>query len=293
MNISTAWHGFRHMSPANYFAAAAALGIEYVEVPLYHHTLGEWYGPVAPPAIRQLAEECGVEMVSGVAAMELAGPYDELGRPITDRQVDAQRTIALALIDTAHSLGLGVLRIAEPNLAPEHQHLAEQFLSDYAEALRPIGDYAATLGVSIPVENYGLLPSQIDVMFATADHPDVGTLFDPCNYARMGEDPLEALRLLKGRIVYCHLKDTRTAEDGEPSQLFPGSRWRSPVAVGDGDIDWVPLLAELDESYDGFTSLEYESADDVIFGTKRSLDAVAASLRASGRMAGTSKGALL
>lgn len=71
----------------------------------------------------------------------------------------------------------------------------------------------------------------------------------------MGEDPLEALRLLKGRIVYFSLKDTKTAEDRDPSQLFPGSRWRPSVAVGDGDIDWVPLLAELDASYDGFASL--------------------------------------
>jgi len=292
MNISTAWHGFRHMSPANYFSAAAALGIVHVEVPLYHHSLSEWYGPVAPPAIRKLAEDCGVEMVSGVSAMELAGPFDELGRPISDRQVDAQRTLALALIDIAHDLGLGVLRIAEPNLAPEHQHLAEQYLSDYAAALRPIGDYAESLGVSIAVENYGLLPSQIDAMLTTADHANVGTLFDPCNYARMGEDPLEALRLLKGRIVYCHLKDTKQDENRDPSQLFPGSRWRPSVAVGEGDIEWVPLLGELDATYEGFASIEYEPSDDVIFGTKRSLDAIAASLQASGRTIGTSRGAL-
>ncbi|GMQ94648.1 MAG: hypothetical protein BMS9Abin12_2149 [Acidimicrobiia bacterium] len=283
MKFSTAWHGFRYMSPANYFSAAAELGLSGVEVPLYHHTLSEWYGPVAPREVRRLAEECGVEMVAGVSAMELAGPFDELGRSLTERQVEVQRALALVLIDIAYDLGLGVLRIAEPNLAPEHQHLAEQYLADYGEALGPIGDYGETRGIRVAVENYGLSPSQIDSVLQTADHPNVGTLFDPCNYARMGEDPLGALRLLKDRVFYCHLKDTKQDEDRDPGQLFPGSRWRPSVAVGDGDIDWAPVLSELRESYDGYASIEYEPADDVIFGTRRSLDFIAATLEESDR----------
>jgi len=282
MKISTAFYGFREMSPENYFAAAAALGVDSVEIPLYANYLIDWYGRATPQDMKQLAERCGVEMVSGVAGHELAGPIDELGRPLTSRRLDVERSLALLHVDVAHDLGLGVLRIAEPNLGPENQHLADQYLSDYGEALRPIGDYAETLGIKIAVENYGLFPSQIDQMLQLADHPNVGTLFDPCNYARMGENPLDAMRLLGDRIVYCHLKDTRTDEDRDPDDLYPGSRWRPSVAVGAGDIEWIPLLAELDATHGGFASIEYESADDVILGTRRSLDFIADTLKANG-----------
>lgn len=284
MKMSTAFYGFRNMSPANYFSAAAGLGLSSVEVPLYHHSLSEWYGPVAPQQVKQLAQRCGVEMVAGVAAHELAGPIDEAGRRLTDRQLDVQRSLALLQVDFAHDLGLGVLRIAEPNLGSENQHLAEQYLSDYGEALRPIGDYAETRGVRIAVENYGLFASQIDLMLQMADHANVGTLFDPCNYARMGENPLDALRLLADRIFYCHLKDTKQDEDRKPDELYAGSRWRPSVAVGDGDIQWMPLLAELRSAHQGYWSIEYESADDVIFGTRRSLDFVAATLEANDQL---------
>jgi len=281
VKISTAFYGFREMSPANYFSAAAALGVNSVEVPLYVDYLIDWYGPVTFKDMKQLAERCGVEMVSGVTARELAGPIDEIGRPVTERRVGVERSLALLHVDYAHDLGLGVLRIAEPNLGPDNQNLADQYLSDYGEALRPIGDYAETLGITIAVENYGLFPSQIDLMLQIADHPNVGTLFDPCNYARMGENPLDAMRLLRDRIVYCHLKDTKDDEDRDPDDLYPGSRWRPSVAVGDGDIEWEPLLAELHALHQGYASIEYESADDVILGTRRSLDFVSDTLGGS------------
>jgi len=264
------------MSPANYFSAAAALGIELY--PNYHD---DWYGPVTPQAVKQLAERCGVEMVTGVANHQLAGPIDKKGRPLTERRVGVERSLALWHVDFAHDLGLGVLRIVEPNLDPENQHLADQYLSDHADALRPIGDYAETLGISIAVENYGLFPTQIDQLLQITDHSNVGTLFDPCNYARMGANPLDAMRLLGDRIVYCHLKDTKDDEDRSPDEVYPGSRWRPSVGVGDGDIEWVPLLAELHDRHEGYASIEYESADDVILGTRRSLDFVADTLEAS------------
>jgi len=276
--MSTAWYGFREMTAANYFAAVAALGVAYVEVPLYDTNIGAWYGPIDATQVRQLAEDCGVEMVSGVAAMELAGPVDELGRELTDRQTEVNGALALVLIDIAHDLGLSVLRITEPNLAPVDQHREDQFAADYGKALRPIGAYGETRGVKIVVENYGVTSHQVDMMLQAADHPNVGTLFDPCNYARMGESPLDALRLLKDRVTYCHLKDTKRDEGREPDALYPGSRWRPSVAVGDGDIEWVPMLAELDDVHDGYASIEYEDAGTVIQGTRRSLDFVAATL---------------
>jgi len=283
MKMSTAWHGFRNHSPSNYFAAAAALGIEYVEVPMYSHGLSTWFGPVFTDDVRRLAETCGVRMVTGVAALELAAPFDELGRPITEDVAEYNRVHGLRLIDLAVDLGLDVVRVAEPDIKPEKQHFAEKYIDDFGLALRSIADHGEAKGIVVAVENYGLDSDQMVALLDAGDHDNLGTLFDPCNYARMGEDPLSALLKLKDRVVYCHLKDTRNDEERPRDELFPGSRWQPSVAVGDGDIDWAPLLDALSSIYSGYASIEYEDADDVILGTRRSLDFVAATLQSLDR----------
>jgi len=278
MKMSTAWFRFRTFSPANYFVAAAGLGVEYVEVTLYSDS-SKWFGPGLPDEMRRLAETCGVRMVAGVCALDLAAPFDELGRPLTEDFAEYNRILALRAIDQAADLGLDIVRITEPNIGPQHQHLAEQYLEDTGLALRPIADRAESKGIQVAVENYGLTSDQMVALLDAADHDNVGTLFDPCNYARMGEDPLAALLNVQDRIVYCHLKDTRNDEQGTPEAFFAGSRFRPSVAVGDGDIDWGPLLEKLTETYSGYASIEYENVDDLLLGTRRSLEHVAARLQ--------------
>jgi sugar phosphate isomerase/epimerase len=276
--MSTAWFRFRSFSPANYFMAAAGLGLKYVEVPLYGNA-ERWWGPVLPQDMKDLAATCGVTMVAGVAAVDLVAPFDMLGRPLSEDVARFNRAFAMARIDKAAALGLEVVRIAEPNIGPEHQHLAERYVQDMAVALGPIADRAQSRGIQVVIENYGFSSDQMAALLDAADHENVGTLFDPCNYARMGEDPLEALRKIQDRVFYCHLKDTLLDEHGTPDQLFAGSRFRPSVAVGEGDIDWVPLLTALAQSYSGYASIEYEVVDDLLLGTRRSLDYVAAILQ--------------
>lgn len=39
MKLGSAWYGFREQTPTNYFETAAALGLKYVEIPLYWHII--------------------------------------------------------------------------------------------------------------------------------------------------------------------------------------------------------------------------------------------------------------
>lgn len=271
LNLSTAYFGFRNMTSTNYFSTAAAMGIRYVEVPMYSYRLDKWFGRVTTADVVALASECGVEIVAGVANISLAPPFDTHGRPVSVDESVTNATIALRIIDIAQELGIKVLRIAEPRVGPENQQFAEQYMVDYGEALGPIGGYAADRGVTIALENYGVTIDQMDLLLDTADHPNVGTLFDPCNYARLGEDPLEGLRRLSDRIVYSHLKDTSSVETRSADELFEGSPYRPSLAVGDGDIDWDSLLPELSRAYQGYASIEYENDQDVVLGTQRSI----------------------
>lgn len=142
----------------------------------------------------------------------------------------------------------------------------------YGQAMHDLGDYAAERGIKIVVENYGLTSEQVNWLLDAADHPAVGTLYDPCNYHRIGEDPLSALKNLGQRVYYCHLKDAFYQDPRHPDSLFEGSRWPPSEAVGEGEIVWGPILAELATFYDGYLCFEYEIAKDVMRGTRVSVE---------------------
>ena len=71
MKLGAAWYGFREQTPANYFEMAAALGLNYVEIPLYEQVIkhkGFRYSRKGVEVMRALAERAGVRMVSSVSA---------------------------------------------------------------------------------------------------------------------------------------------------------------------------------------------------------------------------------
>jgi len=117
-----------------------------------------------------------------------------------------------------------------------------------------------------------MTPDQMRALLDAADHPGVQTLYDPCNYHRLGEDPVAALSQLEDSIGYCHLKDAFRDDSRDPDSLFEGSRWPPSEAVGDGEIDWETVLPALHSNYDGYAVIEYEMAEDVMVGTRRSVE---------------------
>jgi len=285
MKLGAAWFGFRDQTYSNYFEMVRSLGLEYVEVPLYWQIVQE---STADGSIkfskdvfaqrRTLAEQAGVKMVSAVAALDLAGAYNMRGETIDESEVQFARAAAYRTIDIADELGLEVVRITEPNIPEKFVSGGKAYMEAYGEVLLPMAEYAQEKNIVIAVENYGLTSEQLNWLLDVGDHPNLGTLYDPCNYMRIKEDPLSALKNVSDRVVYCHLKDTLIDESRNPNLLFPGSRWAPSVAVGEGDIEWEPILAHLATFYDGYMCIEYEIADDVMRGTRFSAEYVQAIL---------------
>ena len=274
MKLGAAWYGFGDQTATNYFEMAASLGLKYVEVPLYSFSLDDWYGTrESVGAVRDAALEAGVKIVSGVAALNIAGHIVD-GEIDTDG-VDLGRAQARRVIEIAAVLGLEVVRLAEPQrVPPEHQALVAPYLQAYGDAFRALGDYAAERGLRIAIENFGLEPDQINEVLDAANHPAVGTLYDPCNYYRHGHDPLAALKKLRQRVYYCHLKDAYfpypARQLQNPPMLYNGQtrRWWWIRPLGEGKIDWGPILSELATFYDGYVCLEHDIRDDVMHGTR-------------------------
>ena len=279
MKLGAAWYGFRGQTPTNYFEMAASLGLRYVEIPIYEGIVGSGsprFQDIVSKSdmdmLRRISKESGVRMVSSVSSLELGGSFDIRGNEIDSSVSQFGRAASRRVIDIGAQLGLEVLRITEPSVPPERIHEAKDYMVDYGRALRSLGEYAAEKNLQIVVENYGLTSEQVAWLLDAADHSSVGTLYDPCNYHRIGEDPLNALKRLGQRIYYCHLKDAFRHDPRSPNELFMGSRWPPSVAVGEGEIDWSPILEELATFYKGYLCFEYESAKDVMRGTRQSID---------------------
>lgn len=274
MKLGAAWYGFGDQTASNYFEMVAALGLKAVEVPLYWHSLGAWYSSQQSiEAIGEAAQEAGVKIVSGVSALDIAGEiyHNQLNRD----GVELELARARRAIDIGAFLGLEVLRLAEPmRLEADQSDIAGPYLQAFGEAFHILGDYAAERGLRIAIENFGFTSSQINQVLDLADHPAVGTLYDPCNYYRHGEDPLAALKNLGQRVYYCHLKDAyfpypaRTPEDLplETSGQMKPWWWIRPL--GAGEVDWGPILSELATFYEGYACLEHDIRDNVMQGTR-------------------------
>ncbi|PQO45464.1 sugar phosphate isomerase/epimerase family protein [Blastopirellula marina] len=108
--------------------------------------------------------------------------------------------------------------------------------------------------IRIAIHNHG--PSHryntaLDVLNAVKDHdPRIGACADLGHFIRSGEDPVEVIRLLKGRVFGIHLKDFAEQKDKTHG-----------VILGKGHLDVVGVfraLRQVDFPADGCLSLEYE-----------------------------------
>lgn len=286
LQLGTAWWGFQEQTPSNYFHMASSLGLQHVELPFYEqiktashlmeHERWDYRTPTACTELLSLADRAGVDIVAGTANIPIARDIHHWQTESGRSTVEFGRATARRAIDIAANLDLDVLRIAEPNIDPDQRDAARSYMESVGHAMGDLGEYAADQapGLELVIENYGLTAEHINWALDAADHPRVGTNYDPCNYHRLGVDPLESLRELGDRVSYCHLKDAIRDDSRDPVELFAESRWPPSLAVGDGEIEWGPILAELADTYDGYLSIEYEMADDVMAGTRRSIDHV-------------------
>lgn len=288
MKLGAAWYGFGEQTPSNYFEMVAALGLKYAEVPVYAFVLlGQdaanrrpWFtSRRAIEEIRGLAADAGIRVASGVSGCNIAGRLQ--GNEVDRFGVGLGTELARYAIEVSASLGLEVLRLAEPGrLDASQAPIAKQYMQAYGQAFHALGDYAGEHGVRLAIENFGLTSTQINQVLDAADHPMVGTLYDPCNYYRHGEDPLTALKNLGQRVYYCHLKDAyfpypaRTPDSLPMASSGQMQPWWWIRPVGEGNVDWGPILSELATYYDGYMCLEHDPRGEVMWGTRRGIEYV-------------------
>lgn len=132
--------------------------------------------------------------------------------------------------------------------------VTEPRFDDYSLIERLVKDY----NINIAIHNHPE-PSKYARPETVLEHVKglderIGSCADTGHWMRTGVNPVNALRLLKGRILDVHLKDLNEF----------GTKSAYDVPFGQGKADIHDILAELTlQNYHGYLSIEHERREDI------------------------------
>lgn len=140
-------------------------------------------------------------------------------------------------------------------------------------ALTECGLYAKERGVTLAIET-GPEKAKTLLAFLKDTKGGVGVNLDPANFVMVtGQDPVEAVYLLKDYIVHTHAKDGVMIHQSNPTEVYhafavggvaalEACEGFKEVPLGEGQVDWKAYLAALKEiGYDGFLTIERETGE--------------------------------
>ena len=175
------------------------------------------------------------------------------------------------IVDLACKLGTGVVTphigvIPSDETSPKYRVMLD--------AIRHCGEYAASKGVILAIET-GPETAPVLKGFVERAGAGVGVNLDPANFVMVtGQDPTEAVYLLRDHIVHTHLKDGKMLKKSDPVEIYnvfaEGGIEGLNVAdyfietpVGEGDVDFAAYFGALKEiGFDGFLTIERETGAD-------------------------------
>lgn len=142
------------------------------------------------------------------------------------------------------------------------------------DALGQCGEYARKKGVTLAIETGPEIASVLHG-FVSSVGKGVGVNLDPANFVMVtGQDPTEAVYMLRDYIVHTHLKDGKRLMESDPVLIYKcfaeGGIEALNVAdyfietpVGEGDVDFTSYIKALKEiGYNGFLTIERETGAD-------------------------------
>ncbi len=219
-------------------AEARALGVDGVALETCY------LGPPSAEAARTLAAEAG--------AMELVFSWGAPNGLLFGASAEALAEL-LAWIAAAAAAGTRTMRIVVAGPALRGLEPVAAQIRRTVEPLRAAATAAAIEGVALAIENHGDLTAAqlLDLIEAVGD-PALGVCFDTANALRVGDDTLEALRLLAPRVRMVHLKDVEAVTPGTDPVAGPRSvRYGTGVVPIDGVLEVLAAAG-----YDGLVCVE-------------------------------------
>lgn len=222
------------------------------------------------PRVREVLDRAGM----AVAAYDATNNFVQADPAARAAQVARVK----ADIETAVALGATRVRLFSGDLAQGITF--DQARQWIVESLRECAAHAAAHGVTLALENHGLLAgksAQVLELIREVDSPAFRANIDTANFFLVDEHPNEAIPVLAGHAAHVHFKDFKPAPEGYEGPAYTalsGQRYVGTVA-GEGAVDLVRAVADLKAGgYPGWLSVEFEGTEEPKQGTMASLRAL-------------------
>lgn len=245
--------------------AAAKLGVQGVQI---YATTGE-FSPEALSAqdinsYKQLLAD------NGMVVSALCGDMGGFGfERQEDNAVRVEKT--KRIIDLAVEFGTSVVT-THIGVIPEDKN--EPRYAVMLNALTECGVYAKQNGVTLAIETGPERASTL-LAFLQDTKGGVGVNLDPANFVMVtGQDPVQAVYLLRDYIVHTHAKDgVKLSNEQTPTEVYHAfavggvdalnaCKSFKELPLGKGNVAWTEYIAALrDIGYDGFLTIERECGD--------------------------------
>ena len=244
---------------------AAASGLDGVQI---YATTGEFSPTVLTAEDKATYKRALAE--KGLAVSALCGDMGGHGFEIAkDNPERIEKT--KAIIDLAKEFGASVVTTHIGVIPADKSHPR---YSAMLSALTECGLYAKSQGITLAIETGPEVATTL-LAFCQDTKGGVGVNLDPANFVMVtGQDPVEAVYLLRDYIVHTHLKDGRRLRESDPQVIYDHfaeggiealnvSDFFIETPIGEGDVDFPAYVAALrDIGYDGYLTIERETGAD-------------------------------
>ncbi len=262
--------------------AAAELGLSGIQFNAAKREYSPWQ--ITPERKKNLKE---LSKRYNIALSAICGDMGGYGFEIAE---DNPLRIAKTkeIIDLAANLGVKTVTAHIGVIPADEKHPRYDVM---LKAISECGRHAAAANVTYAIETG---PESAKVLKTFIDRTDggVGVNLDPANFVMVtGQDPVEAVYLLKDYIVHTHLKDGKMLKPSDPEVVYDcfakGGIEALNVAdyfietpVGQGDVDFPAYFAALNEiGYNGFLTIEREAGGNPVLDIQKAADYVRANCK--------------
>lgn len=214
--------------------------------------------------IKKLLKENNLE-VSALCG-DMGGYGFEIEKDNAERVEKTKRIIDLAVEFGAKAVTTHIGVIPSDKTEPRYGVMLN--------ALTAAGLYAKEKGVTLAIET-GPEFAKTLLAFLKDTKGGVGVNLDPANFVMVtGQDPVQAVELIKDYIVHTHAKDgVKISDDMTPTEVYHAfavggvdalnaCKCFKEVPLGEGQVNWKEYLSALKSvGYDGYLTIERETGD--------------------------------
>ena len=178
------------------------------------------------------------------------------------------------IVDLAADLGT---RVVTTHIGVVPADKAHPRYATMQAACRELGEYARQAGVTFAIETGPETAATLKSFLDDVGSTGIGVNLDPANFVMVtGQDPVEAVHILKDSIVHTHAKDGVQMRTCDPEQVYGAfaeggiagltaadiAQLFREVPLGQGSVKWDDYLQALsDVGYTGFLTIEREVGD--------------------------------